>query len=79
VETEYHDPVDAAAESALRALDELRAQGVPTGPVTLTPEYLRSLERLEAHPDNEPGTDKTWVSRTIAELRAHYASVRRVR
>jgi hypothetical protein len=49
----------------------------PTG-VRLPPEYLRALEAVERHPDNQDGTDKSWVWRALKRNRDHFArAVRR--
>jgi len=38
-------------------LDEL--EPVPTGPVRLSWSYLRAVKKVEDHPDNQSGADKT--------------------
>lgn len=55
----------------------LKALGpVPTGPVQLSPEYLKAVERVENHPDNQSGSDKTWVGAALRRNRAHFERAR---
>jgi hypothetical protein len=42
----------------------------------LAPEYLELVARLEAHPENRDGADKSWVHRLLAWADAHHAGAR---
>jgi hypothetical protein len=50
----------------------------PDGPVVLTEEYLRLVERAERLPQNRPGTDKTWVERALAAWRHEVRTARKI-
>ena len=41
-------------------------------PVSLAPEYLRRILRLEAMPENASGTDKSWVHMAHAIAVRHF-------
>ena len=41
-------------------------------------EYIARVRRLEAHPCNRPGTDKSWVERALTEFQQHYRLARRI-
>ena len=71
--------MDPAQESAYHILDEVRAQGNPSGPVTLNRDYLADVAAVEIRHANQSGADKTWVRDAIEEFRVHYAAVRRSR
>jgi hypothetical protein len=62
-----------ALEAIERAVEEVRK--MPEGPVTLSPEYLDAIRRVEALLENQSGADKTWVWRSIDRARKHFASV----
>jgi hypothetical protein len=70
--------VDADGDRAVRAIDAAEADlaGL-SGPVQLSQEYLRALERVEALPENQAGADKTWLWRTFERDRLHFARARR--
>ncbi len=42
-------------------------------------DYLALIRKVEAHPANRPGTDKTWVERLLARHREHYSQAVRIR
>lgn len=46
-----------------------------SGPVTLSDEYLELLRRVEDLPQNQSGTDKTWVESSLREYVEHYSRV----
>jgi hypothetical protein len=52
---------------ALEALAKAKALLPPEGPVVLSPEYLRLIDRVERLPQNRPGTDKSWTQRVLDE------------
>lgn len=41
------------------------------------PHYLRRVEKIEAHPDNRDGADKSWVHRSHDAWWRHRRSVER--
>jgi hypothetical protein len=45
----------------------------------LTEAFLRAIVRWENAPHNQPGTDKTWVEKLIAETRDHHRRALRIR
>ena len=70
------EPVDARVIALLEALE--RAAPDP-GPVPLSEDYLRAVERAEALPGNRAGMDKSWVERSRREFRDYFTRVQRVR
>ncbi len=66
--------MDPDVRAALKILDEL--EPVPTGPVQLSARYLRAVQKVEDHPDNQSGADKTWVRKAIRQFLAFYERVR---
>ena len=70
--------MDDSLRRALEAIDAAVAAKPPEGPIVLSPEYLRLVERAEELPQNRPGTDKTWTERSIDHWRIFVASVRRL-
>ena len=72
-------PPEPAVASALRMLDEVCAEPVPSGPVELSPFHRAAIAWLEALPQNQSGADKTWVEETDRAWREHYARSFRVR
>jgi hypothetical protein len=73
----YHS-VDSTGDKALRAIDEAVAEVAGlSGPVTLDEAYLRAIDVVEALPQNQSGTDKTWVWEAIERDRGHFARARR--
>ncbi len=70
--------MDSAADKALRAIDAAVAEVARlSGPVALDDAYLRAIERVEALPANQSGSDKTWVWEAIERDRNHFARARR--
>ena len=59
-------------------LDAYARMPKPTGPVVLSPAYLRAIERWEALPENAEGSDKSWVSSCQRNWDAHFAKARLV-
>lgn len=66
-----------AMEPDLRELMELiRSFGpVPEGPVELSPEYLAGVAYIEGLPQNQSGSDKSWVWKAISQHRDFFARV----
>lgn len=69
--------MDRETQETIELLRRLRAELPPDGPVTLSEEYLASLERLEQLPRNRAAADKTWVVRSLARSRRLFRSVTR--
>jgi hypothetical protein len=46
-------------------------------PIELDDAYRRALKKLEALPENQSGTDKSWVERALRSWRDHYARATR--
>lgn len=59
--------MDSPNRKALEALDRAKKLLPPEGPVVLSSEYLRLIERAERLPQNRPGTDKSWTQRVLDE------------
>lgn len=57
----------------------IRVDQEPDSPhaVSLPPDYLHRIVRLEAMPDNASGTDKSWVHRAHADAVRHLSSAKR--
>ncbi len=68
------DAMDPHVEAALKVLDEV--EPVPTGPVELSPEYLANVKRMENHPANRSGSDKSWVGAALRRNRAFFERAR---
>ncbi len=66
--------MDSDIQAVLKILDEV--EPVPTGPVRLAPEYLEAVERVENHPDNQSGADKSWVGQVLRRNRAFFERAR---
>ena len=49
----------------------------PSRGVSLAPDYLRRIARVEAMPENASGADKTWVHKAHADAVRHFRSARR--
>jgi hypothetical protein len=60
----------------LAMLDAYVRAPKPSGPVVLSPAYLRAVERWEQLPDNAARVDKSWVSRCQRAWEAHFAQAR---
>jgi len=68
--------VDPQLKAALELLQKAeREWKPPPGPIALTKDYLRQVERVEALPHNQPGEDKTWVERVDREDRSYFRSI----
>ena len=63
-------------EDGLRALREA-AEQAPSIRIDLDENYLRAIALAEALPCNQPGANKSWVSRMDSAFREHYRRVRR--
>ncbi|HXV61476.1 MAG TPA: hypothetical protein VEK15_12325 [Vicinamibacteria bacterium] len=47
--------------------------------VPLRDDYLARLGRVESLPENQSGTDKTWVAAALEESLRHFEKARRIR
>jgi hypothetical protein len=45
----------------------------------LSSEYLRLIELVESLPENQTGSDKTWVEVHLRESKEHFEKARRIR
>lgn len=70
--------MDDVLRRALEGLERAKALQPPPGPVVLSDEYLRLIERAEALPQNRPGTDKTWTERVLETWKEVLRSIREV-
>jgi hypothetical protein len=52
---------------------------LPSGPVSLSPEYVEAVRQVELRADNQDGSDKTWVGATLRRNRDHFAGAVRLR
>lgn len=66
--------MDPDLEATLKMLKSFGP--VPTGPVQLSPEYLKAVERVENLPSNRSGSDKTWVGEALRQFRAHFENAK---
>ena len=72
-----HDDSQRAIEAIDRAVEEARRlEGTP---IVLDPSYLAGIDRVERMPQNQPGTDKTWVVTLVKRSDAFIARAVRVR
>ena len=65
-------------EHGLRALREATELAARLR-IDLTDDYLALIARVEALPQNQSGSDKSWVARLQEWSRAHYARAVRLR
>jgi hypothetical protein len=68
--------VGSTKAEVLEMLEAYARMPKPSGPVTLSPGYLRAVERWEALPENAAGADKSWVVRCQRSFEAHFAKAR---
>ena len=59
--------MDEVTRRALEEIAAAKAAQPSEGPIVLSEEYLRRVERAEKLPENRRGTDKTWTERVLAE------------
>ena len=68
--------MDPETEACLKLVRELAEKWQPPpGPIVLDDEYLRLVAKLEAHPRNAAGRDKSWVERMDQEDRELFRSI----
>ena len=72
-----HAAVKMAGHSARYRTFPADRETNPTRAVSLAPDYLRRIARLEAMPDNASGADKSWVHRAHADAVHHLSSAKR--
>lgn len=70
--------MDDRTRRALEAIAKAVAMQPPPGPVVLSAEYLRWIERLEALPESRPGTDTSWTERVLVSWKRALESARAV-
>jgi hypothetical protein len=66
-------PEDGDDDELARILAPFRDMKVETGPVTLSDDYLRMIDEVEAAPENQSGADKTWVWDADRRYRDYFA------
>jgi hypothetical protein len=71
--------MDPSTEAALRILDEIKREPVPTSSLALSEAYLRAVERLERRAEFQAGVDKSWVVAASRRHRKMLARATRVR
>lgn len=71
--------MDEVLRRALAGIDEAVAWKPPEGPIVLSEEYLRLVERAERLPENRPGADKTWTERLLAWSQHDLETAREIR
>jgi hypothetical protein len=72
--------VDREKQEALDAIDRAVAwvrERREHGYAPLSARYLKHIERVEALPQNQSGSDKSWVWETDEQDRRHFANARR--
>lgn len=70
--------MDELTRKALEAIETARSAQPAEGPIVLSEAYLRLVERVEALPENRPGTDKTWTERVLEEWKHLVETARRL-
>jgi hypothetical protein len=70
--------MDDETRRTLESIEKANASLPPEGPVVLSAEYLRLIERVEALPENRPGTDKSWTERVLTSWKRALKTVREV-
>ena len=66
---------DDEYDELVRILEPFRAMTIETGPVELTEEYLRMIDEVESAPENQSGSDKTWVWKADRQYRDYFDRV----
>jgi hypothetical protein len=59
--------MDDMTRKALDGIAAAESAQPSDGPIVLSQEYLRLVERAAKLPENRPGTDKTWTERVLEE------------
>lgn len=75
---DYNRRMGESAE-ARAILDAVACLSPKTAFVTLSEEYLRAVERVEALPSNRSGADKAWVPRLVDDTLRMRRTARRRR
>jgi len=70
--------MDEVTRRAWAAIEAALAWKPPEGPIVLSGEYLRLVERVEQLPENRPGTDKTWTERVLAQWKHAVENSRKI-
>jgi hypothetical protein len=69
----------AATRATRESAPDRLKEPVSSGPVPLSDEYRRAVEKVELLTQNRPGVDKSWVEQFLQEYRAHYSRASRAR
>jgi len=75
----YAAMVDETAKKALRGIAWAESLQPPEGPITLSTEYLRLIERVENLVENCDGADKAWTERALSSWQDEVQSAREIR
>lgn len=70
--------MDDVTRRALDGIAAAKAMQPKPGPIVLSDEYLRLIERVEQLPENRPGTDKTWTERVLESWKQALKTVREI-
>jgi hypothetical protein len=66
-------------DDVIRMLDTCARMPRESGPVRLTAEYLRDIQRVEDMAHNRPGADRSELFRRLAEAQVSHARAVRIR
>ena len=69
--------MDPDTRRVLKLLDDVTQNLETEGPVTLDEAYLQMIARVEAMPQNQDGTDKSWLWECFEADRRYFARLRR--
>lgn len=71
--------MDDVTRRALEGIAEAEAWKPAEGPIVLSREYLRLVERVEQLPESRPGTDKTWTEEVLESWASAVETSREIR
>ncbi len=63
---------DRDDDEIARIIAPFRHLARETGPVVLSDEYIRMIDEVESAPENQSGSDKTWVWEADRQFRDYY-------
>jgi len=66
--------MDPDAERVRRLLDEIERSVAEFEAIELDAEHRRLIAAVEALPENQDGTDKSWLWQRYTAYRAHFAA-----
>ena len=71
--------MDEVTRKALEGITDAESSKPNEGPIVLSDEYLRLIERVEQLPESRPGTDKTWTERVLESWNSTVETAREIR